>query len=139
MKWRVMVLHIENLTKSLFRVIQVDLLIFLSGFICLFHREINTWDEQKSNGDAYWELDQISLSTSQNRHLISKIEEITLFVLVFHWVILGNSKSSTSKYAVQEYEAEKRIAEEIMQTVLKLGLPFKLDQLTEGLGNCFPI
>ena len=26
-----------------------------------------------------------------------------------------------------------------MRTVLKLGLPFKLDQLTEGLGNCFPI
>ena len=26
-----------------------------------------------------------------------------------------------------------------MQTVRKLGLPFKLDQLTEGLGNCFPI
>ena len=22
---------------------------------------------------------------------------------------------------------------------MRLGLPFKLDQLTEGLGNCFPI
>ena len=26
-----------------------------------------------------------------------------------------------------------------MKTIRKLGLPFKLDQLTEGLGNCFPI
>ena len=26
-----------------------------------------------------------------------------------------------------------------MQTVNSLGLPFKLDQLTEGRGNCFPI
>ena len=26
-----------------------------------------------------------------------------------------------------------------MQTVNRLTLPFKLDQLTEGLGNCFPI
>ena len=62
-----------------------------------------------------------------------------MLVLVFHRVILGNSKSSSPNYAVQEYDAEKRIAEEIMKTVRKLGLPFKLDQLTEGLGNCFPI
>jgi hypothetical protein len=26
-----------------------------------------------------------------------------------------------------------------METVIRLGLPFKLDQLTEGLGNCFPV
>ena len=26
-----------------------------------------------------------------------------------------------------------------MQTINRIGLPFKLDQLTEGLGNCFPI
>ena len=37
------------------------------------------------------------------------------------------------------YENEERIANEIMQTVNALGLPFKLDQLTEGRGNCFPI
>jgi hypothetical protein len=29
---------------------------FLSIFMCLFHREINIWDERKSNGDAHWEL-----------------------------------------------------------------------------------
>ena len=34
---------------------------------------------------------------------------------------------------------EKQIAEEIMNTIHRLQLPFKLDQLTEGLGNCFPI
>ena len=37
------------------------------------------------------------------------------------------------------YETEERIANEIMQTVNALGLPFKLDQLTEGRRNCFPI
>ena len=26
-----------------------------------------------------------------------------------------------------------------MESVMRLGLPFKLDQLTEGLGNCFPV
>ena len=34
---------------------------------------------------------------------------------------------------------EGKIANEIMKTVRALGLPLKLDQLTEGLGNCFPI
>ena len=34
---------------------------------------------------------------------------------------------------------EGQIANEIMKTVKKLGLPIKLDELTEGLGNCFPI
>ena len=38
-----------------------------------------------------------------------------------------------------EYESEKRIADGIMCTVHRLGLPFKLDQLTEGQGNCFPL
>ena len=36
-------------------------------------------------------------------------------------------------------QIEKRIAQEIMDTIHRLELPFKLDQLTEGLGNCFPI
>ena len=36
-------------------------------------------------------------------------------------------------------QAEEKIASEIMQTVMALGLPLKLDKLTEGLGNCFPI
>ena len=34
---------------------------------------------------------------------------------------------------------EKKIADEIMETVNRLQLPFVLDQLTEGRGNCFPI
>ena len=36
-------------------------------------------------------------------------------------------------------EMERRIAEEIMAVVRKLDLPLKLDQLTKGEGNCFPI
>ena len=38
-----------------------------------------------------------------------------------------------------QFQSERRIANEIMATVQRLQLPFKLDQLTEGLGNCFPI
>ena len=34
---------------------------------------------------------------------------------------------------------EGKLANEIMQNVIKLGLPLKLDELTEGLGNCFPV
>ena len=34
---------------------------------------------------------------------------------------------------------ERRIGDEIIQHVKRLELPFKLDQLTEGQGNCFPI
>ena len=37
-----------------------------------------------------------------------------------------------------KFEIERRIADEIMDTIHRLQLPFKLDQLTEGLGNCFP-
>ena len=51
--------------------------------------------------------------------------------------------ASTSNEKYQEYPLEVRkdriIANEIMQTVMPLGLPLKLDKLTEGLGNCFPI
>jgi hypothetical protein len=36
-------------------------------------------------------------------------------------------------------QIERNIANEIMDTVHRLQLPFKLDRLTEGLGNCFPI
>ena len=35
------------------------------------------------------------------------------------------------------FQAERRIADEIMETVNKLGLPLKLEQLTKGEGNCF--
>ena len=50
--------------------------------------------------------------------------------------------ASTSNENYQEYplvvRTEGIIANEIMQTVMALGLPLKLDELTEGLGNCFP-
>ena len=36
-------------------------------------------------------------------------------------------------------QIERSIANEIMDTIHRLQLPFKLDQLTEGQGNCFPI
>ena len=43
----------------------------------------------------------------------------------------------------QQYDdnlkVERMIADEIMETVNRLQLPFILDQLTEGRGNCFPI
>ena len=35
------------------------------------------------------------------------------------------------------FQAERSIAEKIMETVNMLGLPLKLDQLTKGEGNCF--
>ena len=51
--------------------------------------------------------------------------------------------ASSSSGKLQDYpimvRTEGIIANEIMQTVLALGLPLKLDKLTEGLGNCFPI
>jgi hypothetical protein len=36
-------------------------------------------------------------------------------------------------------EDELRIAHEIMKTVRTLQLPLKLDEITEGRGNCFPL
>ena len=38
-----------------------------------------------------------------------------------------------------KFQIERKIANEIMETIHRLQLPFKLDQLTEGLGNCFTI
>ena len=38
-----------------------------------------------------------------------------------------------------KFKTEKKIADEIMAKIHELQLPFKLDQPTEGLGNCFPI
>ena len=34
---------------------------------------------------------------------------------------------------------DERIAAEIMETVRKLELPLRLDDITEGKGNCFPL
>ena len=36
-------------------------------------------------------------------------------------------------------ENEWRIAQEIMKTVRRLQLPLRLDEITEGRGNCFPL
>ena len=38
-----------------------------------------------------------------------------------------------------KFQTERKIADEIMTKIIELQLPFKLDQPTEGLGNCFPI
>ena len=34
---------------------------------------------------------------------------------------------------------ERRLADEILKTVRRLDLPLKLDTITEGKGNCFPL
>ena len=36
-------------------------------------------------------------------------------------------------------QTEQRIATEIMKKVRRLDLPLKLDEITEGRGNCFPL
>ena len=36
-------------------------------------------------------------------------------------------------------EDELRIAQEIMKTLRRLQLPLRLDEITEGRGNCFPL
>ena len=49
------------------------------------------------------------------------------------------SLSANGRYVENQLQTERQIAGEIMNTIHRLQLPFKLDQLTEGLGNCFPI
>ena len=34
---------------------------------------------------------------------------------------------------------ERRIGQEILNTARRLNLPVKLDEITEGRGNCFPL
>ena len=34
---------------------------------------------------------------------------------------------------------EKRIGKEILNTARRLNLPVKLDEITEGKGDCFPL
>ena len=54
----------------------------------------------------------------------------------------GRTRAATITYQKEnddKFKTERRIADEIMAKVLELQLPFKLDQPTEGLGNCFPI
>ena len=52
------------------------------------------------------------------------------------------TRAATTKYLKEnddKFQTERKIANEIMAKILELQLPFKLDQPTEGLGNCFPI
>ena len=55
---------------------------------------------------------------------------------------LGAAIASSSRVQIMEnvsnFEIELKIANQIMDTVRRLQLPVKLDQLTEGRGNCFP-
>ena len=56
---------------------------------------------------------------------------------------LGFHKMSASRQQISQnddqFQIERNIAREIMETVQRLQLPLKLDQITEGRGNCFPI
>ena len=56
---------------------------------------------------------------------------------------IGRTRSSSSQIHYngneENFQIERQIANEIMETVQRLQLPLKLDQLTEGRGNCFPI
>ena len=51
-----------------------------------------------------------------------------------------DQSQNEDQFQIEErFQIERKIADEIMDTIHRLQLPFKLDQLTEGLGNCFPI
>ena len=49
------------------------------------------------------------------------------------------SKNEVMVQHQDQMQIERKIANEIMDTVRRLQLPHKLDQITEGRGNCFPI
>ena len=38
-----------------------------------------------------------------------------------------------------EENIEEKIAKEILQTIKRLNLPYKLDAITQGKGDCFPL
>ena len=52
---------------------------------------------------------------------------------------MASSEGGTQQDYALQIDTEGKIAMEIMKTVRALGLPLKLDKLTEGQGNCFPI
>ena len=85
-----MVLHIENLTKPLYRLFPKDLISFSSFFM-----------------------------------IVMKIADFQL-PEVLH---LG----------IMESDNEQRIGFEILKKIRSLELPLKLDEITEGRGNCFPL
>ena len=65
----------------------------------------------------------------------------TLVDLFLYWNSLGRGQKwgTNLKENDDQFQTERKIADEIMETILRLQLPFKLDKPTEGLGNCFPI
>ena len=40
---------------------------------------------------------------------------------------------------MMEENIEEKIAKEILQTIKRLNLPYKLDAITQGKGDCFPL
>ena len=52
---------------------------------------------------------------------------------------MASSSRVENQNQEKRYKIERKIGDEILQHVRKLELPFQLDQLTEGQGNCFPI
>ena len=50
-----------------------------------------------------------------------------------------NEDQLEDRFQTERKHVERSIANEIMDTIHRLQLPLKLDQLTEGLGNCFPM
>ena len=63
--------------------------------------------------------------------------------MVFGWTksISASRRRNDSQelQQVDNFQIERKIAHEIMDTVERLQLPLKLDQLTEGRRNCFPM
>ena len=54
---------------------------------------------------------------------------------------LGESNKPSASFLnfIPTLDSEKKLAQEIMDVVCKLQLPLKLDELTRGEGNCFPL
>ena len=69
---------------------------YQSIFICLFHREINIWDERKSNGDAHWELHQTSLSSNPIDIWFSLICVKVLVLFCPFWNFCSRSSQSSN-------------------------------------------
>ena len=78
--------------------------------------------QKYSNADVF--IYASLLGVTSQRKALSQVTEIQI-----------NDQLKKDGY----FHIEQKIADEIMATIISLQLPFKLDQLTEGLGNCFPM
>ena len=105
-------MNIENFTKPLFQVSVMD---FISIF-CLFQYQII--------------LNELLLYSYL---VISRAQNTTMSVKMASPMRFTNIEDD------DPYKMEKQLANEIMETVYRLQLPFKLGNITEGRGNCFPI